>query len=280
VIVFGGSDGANDLSDTWGWNGTAWTMLAPPDAGPSAREGLTLAYDSARHRTVLFGGGLQFSDGTFALNDETWEWNGSSWSAAAPSPRPTARWVHSAAFDEARGVVVIFGGMDINIYALHDTWTWNGTTWTPAATTGPGGRYEACMAYDGARQVVIMFGGWDGAQPLSETWEWNGTAWNQRMPNTVPVARSDCAMAYDSSRQSIVMYGGSDGTSVFDPIGDTWEWDGNDWSPAATTGPTPGPKWTHTMTYDSVRGRVVLVGGASVGSSVASPDSQTWEFGP
>ena len=58
-VVFGGSVdcGADVRSDTWDWNGTAWTQLSPAHS-PSARWGMPMAYASTSSGIVAFGGGF------------------------------------------------------------------------------------------------------------------------------------------------------------------------------------------------------------------------------
>jgi hypothetical protein len=73
-------------------------------------------------------------------------------------------------------------------------------------------------------------------------------------------------MAYDSARGVVVLFGGSDGG------GETWEWDGSDWTLRATTGPSP--RDDHAMAYDSARGVVALFGG----SAGAQSFGDTWEW--
>jgi len=78
VVVFGGGrqlpGGGYDrarlwLTDLWAWDGEHWTLRS--EEGPPSRGGQPgLAYDAARDRLVLFGGG--------AL-DGTWEWTGAGW---------------------------------------------------------------------------------------------------------------------------------------------------------------------------------------------------------
>jgi hypothetical protein len=68
LLLFDGQAAA-----TWAGSGGRWARLDAP--GPSARSGHALAFDAARGRVVLFGGG----DGTGRLAD-TWEWDGTQWS--------------------------------------------------------------------------------------------------------------------------------------------------------------------------------------------------------
>src|SRR5947209_3551737 len=84
TVLFGGYTGPSN-SDTWEWNGTAWTQRAV--SGPSARQGHAMAYDAARGVTVLFGG---YNISSATPSGETWEWNGTTWIqrvVGGPSPR-------------------------------------------------------------------------------------------------------------------------------------------------------------------------------------------------
>jgi hypothetical protein len=76
-------------------------------------------------------------------------------------------------------------------------------------------------------------------------------------------------MAYDSQRERIVMFGGDSPSGL---RGDTWEFDGTDWSLRSSTG--PAARRVHGMVYDSARGVTVLFGG--FGNSGALGD--TWEW--
>jgi len=102
--------------------------------GPIPRVGHAMAFDDARARTVLFGGG-DFQD---RFHGDTWEWDGEHWTQLddiGPSPR----WRHALAYDIARRQVVLFGGQaGPSMFA--DTWTWDGTTWTRRARSPLGGR--------------------------------------------------------------------------------------------------------------------------------------------
>jgi hypothetical protein len=110
------------LSDTWEWDGIDWS-LRTPSASPTPRSGHAMAYDSARSRVVLFGGG-QLSD--------TWEWNGSNWAERFPSDAPAGRSSHALAYDSARGRQVLFGGGSGGY--LSDTWEY----FAPCDVLGPG----------------------------------------------------------------------------------------------------------------------------------------------
>src|SRR5262245_25423272 len=82
-----------------------------------------------------------------------------------------------------------------------------------------------------------------GAAPanvvLGDTWEWNGEVWEQRTPTTAPAARFGYGLAYDSHRQVVVLFGGQTGPAFGQGVlGDTWEWNGTEWSQRDVAGPS------------------------------------------
>jgi len=93
--------------------------------------------------------------------------------------------------------------------------------------------------------------------------------WTQQFPNNYPPARNECGIAYDSGNEVVVLFGGIGGGTQ----GDTWVWDGVNWSQVATSGPSP--RYDMAMAYDSHRGVVVLFGGKLYPSTYYS---DTWEW--
>src|SRR5262245_56898322 len=77
--------------------------------------------------------------------------------------------------------------------------------------------------------AIMLF--WPASTARGQTCEhWSRAAGDH------PVGRFLHAMAYDSIRGVTVMFGGTD----FDnPLGDTWEWDGKNWTLRSTSGPAP-----------------------------------------
>jgi hypothetical protein len=130
------------------------------------------------------------------------------------------------------------------------------------------------MVSDPSGQGVTLFGGCCLAGSVSsETWTWNGADWVQGAPVNSPSARGGAAAAYDSVRQEIVLFGGED-PAVTEPImGDTWTYDGSDWtlrSPAQN----PAGRFDAAMAYDDAHQQVVLYGGTSDGYF---GDTWTWD---
>jgi len=138
-LLFGGRlDNASltYYSDTWAWNGGAWTQLTPPES-PSGRIRSSMAYNPARDRVVLFGG---FYSGT-SVNElgDTWEWNGAIWILRSLGPGPEPRGGHALELDRATGRVVLFGGSSTQTgMSFGDTWEYFNLTPAHFEPLGPG----------------------------------------------------------------------------------------------------------------------------------------------
>jgi N-acetylneuraminic acid mutarotase len=153
LVIFGGSDLTRDeigiptLSDTWTWDGEAWTRLNV--TGPSERMGAAMA--PLDGKLVLFGG-IHYprsSGSTMAVPlADTWTWDGATWTqrnVAGPSARSWASMAPVA------GKIVLFGGVTfggdpIHPLQLSDTWVWDGTAWAEVDVSGPAARQNAAMA--------------------------------------------------------------------------------------------------------------------------------------
>jgi hypothetical protein len=234
VVLFGGNrvlfgknpDENRFLDDTWEWDGQRWIQIKV--AGPPPRAEAAIAFDSRRGRVVLFGGHNRTGEVGSRLGD-TWEWDGKRWTqvkVTGPSPRSGAAQV----YDSLRGKIVLFGG-STQREVSGETWEWDGKRWVETRTALTQGRFNCVLAYDGARRKVIRFGGRYAGKPVGDTWEYDGKGWKQ-LSSTGPAPRNHTAMVYNSRRKKIVLFGGHD-FGLHDEVnifGDTWEWDGDEWS--------------------------------------------------
>jgi len=252
VVMFGGDwNGGNVVADTVELVGGTWTPVATANT-PSARVGHSMVYDVARQVIVLFGG----HQGSFAnLLNDTWEYDGLTWTQITTSNAPSSRFGHAMAFDSARQVTTLFGGStSVQVGAtLNDTWEYDGSTWTQVITANsPSGRYGHGMAYHVAQQTTVMVG---GATPgvvgaLRDTWAFDGIDWtllSNSMPH--PAVGSTNAIGYDPLRQAIVRAGQYH----------TMEHDGLNWSIVATA--VPGDRTRHGAAFDIANDRLVVFGG-------------------
>jgi hypothetical protein len=123
VVLFGGHDASGGLlDDTWTWDGSAWTPRVAP--GPAARYLAVAAFDPVHKEVVLFGG-CSTATSFACATDDTWAWDGLSWTRRAPATSPPARYDAVAAYDTTSEEVVLFGGRSCaNACFFGETWTY------------------------------------------------------------------------------------------------------------------------------------------------------------
>lgn len=175
VVLFGGRiDGTTSTSyqsDTWTWNGTTWALAA--STGPTAREGVALAWDPGllTGRLVLHGG-----VGNGGNRNDTLSWDGSAWTLLAPTTSPSGRVFHDMAYSPALGKLLLYGGAtggSAGATYLGDTWVFDRTTWTQLVpVTTPGLRNGHSMEWDPSRNRVTLIGGWNGSSVFTDQWEY------------------------------------------------------------------------------------------------------------
>ncbi len=156
-------------------------------------------------------------------------------------------------------------------YTLHDQS--HSSSWWRIATEGPSPRSSHAMVYDEERFVMLLFGGWGGG-PLDDTWEFDGLDWVRIETSSQPAARGYHAMAYDAFSGRTVLFGGANDSETGFEFGDTWEFDGEDWTLVAGGGPTP--RYGHSMVYDWANDSVILFGGFE--ESLGRFSNETWEW--
>lgn len=159
------------------------------------------------------------------MND-TWLWDGTTWTEVKPTTSPPARDTHAMA--TLKGKVFLFGGEG----AGNGIWRWDGTTWTEiVATIRPVGRYGHAMATLGDK--IVLFGGSVAGAARNDTWTFDGTTWTEQHPALSPEKREAHAMATLNGK--IVPFGGV-GTAgaAMNVFKDTWAFDGMTWTQIAT----------------------------------------------
>ena len=234
-----------------------WRRLSPATS-PGEKIEWATAYDSRRGVAVVFGGENPLT-GPVAGSDTTWEFANGVWTLRNPANRPSLRKNAAMAFDSDRGVCVLFGGGDDvfqNEIPQNDTWEYDGNNWTLrkatnyAATDQPRPFDGPKMVYDNARRKCVLIAASDrlggNVNQNTKTWEWDGSQWTA--VNAVPPRRYDAAVAYDAARGVTLLHGGVElFSSTGNPLGDTWAWNGTNWTQVATTG--PAPRQEHAMAY-------------------------------
>ncbi|MFO1077210.1 MAG: kelch repeat-containing protein [Planctomycetota bacterium] len=226
---------------TMAWNGS-WQVRST--GGPSPRIDAALA--PLGTDMVLFGGLDVSYLPLYAMYDQTWRWNGQSWTQAMPAHAPSPRYGH--AMVATGGTILLFGGVATTGLA-GDTWRYDGVDWTelqPIASPSP--RTRPALAYDATRQRAVLFGGLVQSTPMADTWEWDGQNWIVFSPTNQPFGGSWPMAAAPT------------GVTLLDNF-DVWTWNGIDWSAAPPTGALPHDG---RMVWDPARQRLLhcdIVGG-------------------
>ena len=222
VVLYGGSSGTAQpftmYADTQTWDGSAWTDATPVGSALEGRGFHALAYDSTHDNVVLFGGYVGFVTGPPGYRNDTWLWDGATWTLAPSVQAPSPRFGPVMADDPAHGRVVLFGGH--TGVRQGDTWAWDGSEWsqlTPAVSPSP--RRYVGMTFDPIRDVVLLFGGQGpaAADRYSDTWALDGDTWT-KLSSGGPTGRYMPSFTFDTVHQQGVMFGGWDGTYN----GETW----------------------------------------------------------
>jgi hypothetical protein len=246
-----------------------WQQIQPT-VSPSLRRAGAMAFDATANRLILYGG---VSPTPAEILGQTWSYNG-QWSLLNPAGGSLPRWGHQLVRDTALNRLITFGGRSPTISGLaNDTYAWTGSAWTQVPTpTAPSPRFRYGLAYDSSRNRVVLFGGRGLTEVYSDTWEFDGVAWTERTTATVPPPREDMLLAYDAGLARTVLFGGYD-PDTDTLLGDTWEFDGEDWQLRAVTG-GPTARFRAAGVFDSVRQRIVMYGGFDGTNLLA----ETWEY--
>jgi Protein of unknown function (DUF4232) len=300
VVLFGGSDGVGELADTWLWDGHGWSE-AHPAVVPPARERAAMAYDPKTKEVVLFGGTVRRSGQTSLALDDTWTWNGTSWTQLHPAHVPP--WSSGLAMSyDARSKSVLLltlpsshpnldltpDGVGSRGDTPFGTWQWNGSDWRELATPsaplfaigavfhgnprltplahGAGLLFYSWSIYTGTCPPPGQCGGPpDPTNTLdSQTWTWDGTSWTQQHPTHAP-----------GEAQLVVTPGADAAPTVYPPGELTWQWTGSDWFWVKSNDHGARPDGDGFAVYDDAERDVVAYAGR-LGSDGAFYDTWTW----
>jgi hypothetical protein len=130
VVLFGGRSNGVRMADTWEWDGSNWTQITTSSA-PSPRFWHSMVFDSQQGKTRVFGGDHVAPFSLGPVND-TWDWDGTSWTQDVTPTAPSPRAGQSMAYDSGFGRTIVFGGTDEGFPGVfyNDTWGFG----TPADT--------------------------------------------------------------------------------------------------------------------------------------------------
>jgi hypothetical protein len=194
---------------------------------------------------VLFGGYAAAGQpaGPYFVLNETWEWKfKTGWSLFHPATVPRARGSTAMIYDEARHVVLMYGGRDTSggdscgggLLCSSDTWTWNGADWTELHPQTHPPSFMPKVSNDAPNTRVLLYA-INGNVP--ETWNWDGASWTLKVSgssNPQP-NRAEPVMTYDPVTRHTIMFGGfTQGGGNVNPM---WTWSGERWTSLGAEAP-------------------------------------------
>lgn len=188
---------------------------------------------------ILFGGTDSSYAPLLAMFDETWRWNGQSWSQLHPAHAPSAR--YGPAMASTGSSILLFGGRD-PVGLVDDTWTFDGVDWTQLQPVhAPSPRTGAALAWDASRQRAVLFGGTGQGAGFDDTWEWDGQDWTAFATLALPQA-GECGIAATP-------------TGILLAADYLWQWTGSDW---VNVGDLPVWAYASELAWDGARQRLVF----------------------
>lgn len=276
AMAFSGcSAGVFSVPGTWVFKRDAegsfnWVVATDGTADPTKRCYHASTYDPLRGGTVVFSGSTA---GSIANLDDTWLWNGTTWTDLQPTTSPPARLDATLVADPHDGVVVLFGGRTDANSRFGDTWELAASsppTWAQVATpTDLVPQDGAAAAYDPDQERVVLFDVQGG------TWQYRDHAWSRLELDRSPSPRVNARMTWDPWRHRIMLFGGAS-TAV--DFGDLWELRETTWEPISLLGSQPPARPRPALVgYPELRG-LVLFGGVARGDTwILRFDSDTPE---
>ncbi len=244
-----------------------WNQLSPV-VSPTPRAAQMMAYDAATGTVVMFGG-YEVSTASVVYLNDTWTFDGTTWTQATGKAAPPPRAAGAMAYDPIMKQVVLFGGYNGSTY-LGDTWTWDGSRsrWTrEKPRRSPSPRTLPMPFQDPLTGQACMFGGFNGQFYDLRSWRWTGRTWEPVQTTTQPYARSAGIIANDRKRNTVVVFGGLGDVNP----NNTWLFDGTNW---ALESPTVQPplRYYSGAAYDPGLEQVVIFGGGP------GPYGDTWAW--
>ena len=248
-------------------------------SAPLIRNAHTLAYHDEDSTVYLFGG----ANHKEVLGD-TWAWKGKEWTMIESQTSPEPRTFPAFCYDDKNDRLILFGGSKVLFgkspdpnNLLNDTWQFMNNQWEQLPTEfAPIPRAEAVMVYDKSNENIVLFGGYqiegNDYVKLGDTWVFQNDTWTL-VSETGPSSRHGVAMAYDPNLGGVILFGGSTIDKQYgEGKGETWKWDGENWSKLEID--QPGGVFNATMVYDEIEQGLIRFGGYDGKNRI----DQTWLF--
>jgi hypothetical protein len=174
LVVFGGQSADQFFNDTWVLNASTLTWALLDDGAgvaPAPRYGLGAVFDGDGR--LLISHGFTF-EGRF---DDTWAFDlaATGWTdiSSVEATRPLRRCLHEQVWDDAHGVMLLYGGCSSGYGPCPqgDLWTYapSSATWTEATpAVGPAARSNPALV--AAAGTVLLVGGLTEAGYVDDAW--------------------------------------------------------------------------------------------------------------
>lgn len=208
IYVFGGRRADGLLtSDVLEFDPQTGTLTGASDVLPTARAGVSAAYDPGTNKIYVFGG---FDNSGFELAQIVVYDPIAHSVIAAAGNLPTARALTSAAYDPVTARVYVFGGRQLGGTHLSQVVSFNPATEAVAtvSTTLASGRTETAAVYDPASGDVILFGGNATGTWLSDVAAFHPGGSSTTLLAPMASARAGAAALRHPFTGKILVYGG------------------------------------------------------------------------
>lgn len=288
VLLFGGFSGNAEVSGTatsddafWSFDGRDWTEIPKTTPWPTPRGLGSMVIDRRTGRLVLtggfnfitfVGGNLDFASGTRYI-DDTWEWDGSTWTQIPAVLAETGLSAPVLTSEPATGELTLF----VDTLQRSALYTLVDGRWTVKQERDPKEVFSSA-AFSSKNQAVLVTGG-SGRDsfgvPNGEVargdYLVSSTQAFRRLPDAVEAgARMNAAGATVRSTGELVVFGGVDEAAR--QMAKTLVWDGGRWRTPKTPDPaTLKPRIRHAMAPLGTD-QVLLFGGSSAGQLT----DETW----
>ena len=288
LFIMAGWDYTGRSVGVWTYNAKSdiWTR-SPEYNAPNFKDSVnTGVYDNANGKLIIVAAKGR-PPTTYSYDTST-----NTWTDLNPAQSPTFTMGGAMAYDTDSGEIYHFGGLGYaSEYSSNELWSYNPNTntWTDRTpTSSPPGRQFPCLVYDSTNKVLVLFGGngnnvqnYPTQILYNDTWTYDpgSKTWTNMSPAVSPSARELSGMAFHKGRGVSVLYGGNIGPGVVMEA-DTWAYDyvRNTWT-KMTPETSPPPRNAHSMAYDPINDKVVLVGGVSPPIYNWRADSWSYDYG-
>ena len=282
TVMYGGNRSGTDLATAFILQGNSWTSLDLGAAlAPPATSNHDLEYDLARDKLLLVS------------DDGTWTRTAAGWrrESVLLNGLPSAREDAAVAWDPIGKRTLMYGGEELVTGPpsslcdgsgftprCGDYWAFDGARWNPLSLGGttPGPRSGAGLVVDEVTGNAFLYGGSVKSAPCDQTspssnvcdglYRFSGATSARMAPATRPPGRVHSAVVFDPVKRRVIVHGGRTSLSG-GPLSDTWAYTitTNSWQQLCTTpaciATSPGPRFHHSMAWDTNRNVAVLFGG-------------------